>query len=309
MELNELQFNIPVFLEKSTRKKNEENYPIRIGISSSGIDRQKERMSLKSVFDQKAIDYHMAEGYVDYDHMSFRGATPLEKAQSICGKPYDFEWVMKGGEEIPVVECNLFRGNPYVEKAIIPAMEHGNGVFGASIGGRTLQKSKPEFDKKAGAKVSTITKIKWIHDAITPLYKAVNTDTFIENVAKSLATITENAIHREDLRAMQVIDSFSALEKALTANEGITDYVTTQGGASMQAQSLEGARANIGKDIVKLNTDLMNSMVVLVKTGQIVENLDTFIQWFENRGMEHSLAIQYGSAMYNSMPQIKNLKI
>ena len=297
MELKDLDFVIPVTLEKSKRKQTQEEYPIRIGISSERPDKQNERMIVKSVFDVSTINYHMQEGYVDYDHVSFRGKTPLEKAQSICGKPFDFEWIKKSNLDIPVVEVNMFKGNPYTDKVIIPAMESNNGVFGASIGGKTIRKSDAKKEKD---NISNIYKIRWIHDAITPLYKAVNTDTFLEKIHKSVVGICGG--FKEEYSLDDKIRNFDTLSKAMVANEGVTDYVTTQGGSALQPQSNE-------TNIVKLNWSLMDSMMLSIKLGNVKKSKDEIIDWFKSRGMTSDYAIAYGKETYDSFEVIKSLKI
>lgn len=309
-KIEDLDFIIPVALEKSERNKSDEEYPIRFGISSNAIDRQQERMVTDSIFDQKTIDYHMKEGYVDYDHLSFRGENAFEKAQAFLGKPYDFNWEQRGAERVPCVEANLFRGNPYVDKVLIPAFEQGNGVFGMSIGGRTISKSKPKRDPESGNKVVEIYKIQWIHDAITPLYKAVNPDTFVSKLHKSLEAICHGATCKCDFEDLQVIRSFDGLivksdsnnattEKALTAQEGNTDYVTQTGGGALQPQSLEG-------DMVKLLRSMLDSAVVEIKMGTLPKKLDVIIDWFVERGIQGDVAKRYGQQVFDAYSTIKS---
>lgn len=286
---NNFDVAIPALLEKSKREKTEENYPVRIGISSESPDKKGDIMVLKSIFTPDEIDYHMKEGYADFDHLSFRGKTPLEKAQAICGKPVDFEWGKHPESGIPmaVVEVNLFRGNPYNERAIIPALEHGNGVFSASIGGLTLQKSEDIVDKKSGKKYARITKIRWIHDAITPKYKAVNGDTFLEKITKSLGAICHGAVCRDDIESIHLIKSFDGLvewtEKSFIANDGGTNYAAMSGGAALQPQSLEG-------DDRMQKVATLDSVVNLLKSGMLNPEMTTVKIYLQDRGFTADLA-------------------
>jgi len=265
-------------------------------------DRQNERMVIDSCFDQETIDYHMKEGYIDYDHVSFRGKTDREKSEAILGKPKDFYWLRTELGNQPIVEGDLFIGNPYVDNVLIPSFEGGNKVFGVSVGGKVLEKSnKKEKDPITGKLVTNIYKILWVHDAITPLYKAVNSNTTIEKIVKSLESICETAIIKSDFNK-NIIQSFTDLQKSLMANEGVTNYATLNSGGALQPQSLEG-------DGQRYRQMVLNSAIIDIKSERLKRNFDEIYQYLLERKFENLQAQEFARAIFEMYFDILNIKI
>lgn len=215
--------------------------PVRIEASAPTPDREEELITLKA-YDDDTVNEFLRQGIIDYDHKSFLGGTNLEKAQAIIGQPERFEIENKK----PVVYGYLFKGNPYVDGSILPALAAGSKVFGASWGGRKLLKAK-EFVKEFDRECTVIKKVSLNHLAVCPFHKAVHQGTSV-TLQKSL----EESSFESYQDFAKSYATGMALAKTLEAGAQ-TDVAAISGGQALQAQSLEGG-------VKKLLFDAMASM-------------------------------------------------
>jgi len=204
---------------------NDLRIPIRIEASAPTADRDNDIIHLEA-YKSEVIKKFLHDGVIDYDHQSILGLTPVDKARAIIGEPTAFkiEKSTRAEVEVPVVYGFLFKGNPYVDGAILPALKSKSKVWGASLGG-SFHKSGVSIEKsEEGKSIRHIKDLKNIkHCAITPLQKAIQQMTSVELMAKS--------------------ESFLEMLKALQVGYA-TDMAGLSGGQAIQTQSLEGVIAD-----------------------------------------------------------------
>jgi hypothetical protein len=240
-----LNYYFPATLQKSGKESNGK-IPIEIIPSEPTVDRVNDKIVLKA-FEEAREDF-LDEGIIDYDHKSVLGKTSLEKAQAIIGEPQDL--FIDEKRKIPVCHAVLFKGNPYVDTVILPALNNESKIFGASVGGKILHKSL-EFDHNTKKDINQIDKILLKHIAITPRQKAVHPGT-------SLKLLKSFGEEQFDLIAGNFDDfmkSFCDQDflKALLAGSA-TDIANISGGQALQSQSLEGG---VSKAKIKNNLPLI----------------------------------------------------
>ena len=255
----DLSYSFPATLLKSGEEK-DGRIPITIIPNHPSIDRQKDKIILKA-FDQDCIDGFLFDGVIDYDHQSLLAKSAIERAKAIIGEPERFYIDEK--RSVPVCDGFLFKGNPYVDDVIMPALKAESKVFGASLGGRILQKST-ETDVKTKSNTNVISKISLKHIAITPLQKAVHQKTTVM-LRKSTCAHDGSCGNGscsgkcEDKYELN-FDSFDTFVKSFDDDELIqkaleagaqTDSAKITGGQALQEQSLEGAK----KKKKKVNND------------------------------------------------------
>lgn len=258
---------------------NPNRIPVSVVANRPVPDKVNDLIVLKA-FDDAREDF-LHDGVLDWDHQTIRGTTAEEKAKAIVGQPEDMD--TKSGAV--VVKAFLFRGNPYVDNTIYPALRAGSKVIGASVGGRIIRKSL-EWDEKSAKKVNKITKISLNHIALTPSYKAVCDGTSI-SLSKSLD---------EDSGLLVFTDfgdfakSFASGEspiageaehtmKALVAGDA-TDSSVLRGGQALQPESLEG-------DVLK---HVWGDLLEDIKNGNLKPSHNAVVGWLVNRGLSSERA-------------------
>jgi len=270
------EFSYPVeMLLKGEPEKNSNRIPIDISASDPTPDKVNDSIVLKA-FDDAREDF-LKEGVIDFDHQTIRGPTKEDQAKAIIGQPEELD--TKSGKVI--VSGFLFKGNPYVDNSIYPALKAGSRVFGASVGGRILRKSL-EWDEKSARKVNRITRIALNHIAVTPAYKAVHPNTSI-TLAKSL----------EEDGGLLMFDSFGEFAKSFTTvKEGTeavekammagveTDSAAIRGGQALQPESLEG-------DVLK---HVWGDLLEDIKNGNLKPSHNAVVGWLVNRGLSSERA-------------------
>lgn len=242
-----MNFTVPAELLKSETKFDDKKITILIKASDESLDQENDNI-LSEAFTPEVRAFMLEKGVIDYDHMTVRGANALEKATAIIGTPTEFFQELEKGKPVQYIRGFLHRGNPFVDSTVGPALESGSDRWGASIGGRILNWSKND---QGGKKANRI----WMnHCAITPAYKAVNKNTFVE-ILKSL---DENGKSDE----LQHFGSLGMLLKALEAGYQ-TDSAQITGAQAIQPQSLEGSPVSltVPKDVIQtLISDIVDGV-------------------------------------------------
>jgi hypothetical protein len=253
----QFKFRYSALLAKSGKTKSG-RVPITIVPNKPTEDRQNDTIVLKAFEDCR--EEFLKEGVIDWDHISVLGKSALEKSQAIIGAPED----LYVSDHLPYCDAYLFEKNPYVHDVLMPALEAETTVFGASVGGKVLQKSS-STDVKTNTKHSTITRIKLKHIAICPLQKAVHPGTSI-SLRKSGES--EEYVFNGFNELVKSFNDEEYLIKTMIANEGVTDSAQLSGGASLQNQSLEGVN-------YKLIKKAMPIVLLAVSSGQLSGNYDS----------------------------------
>lgn len=259
--------------------------PITIIPNQPTKDRQNDKIVLKA-FDEDCINGFLHDGVIDYDHISLLGKTALEKAEAIIGQPESFFVDEKRG--VPVCNGFLFRGNKYVDNVILPALMANSKVFGASLGGRILQKSM-ETDPKEKTRINTITKISLKHIAITPLQKAVHQGTIVKLRKSEDDTVEGADLHFDDFDMfIKSVNDEDLLQKALIAGTA-SDIAQMSGGQVLQSQSLEGANNSINKERIKYSWPFI--LDDLIK-GEIGGKTEDYMVYLMKKGFSQDEAME-----------------
>lgn len=279
-----LNYSFPATILKSGEENNN-RIPITIIPNAPTVDRVSEKILLKA-YDKECIEGFLFDGIIDYDHQSILGASPLEKAQAIIGEPENF-YVDKI-KKLPVIEGYLFKGNPYVDSSIYPALKAGSKKVAASLGGKILRKSD-DIDASTNKKIKAISKISLKHVALTPLQKAVHQSSSV------MLRKSQNG-EGEEIYECQ-FDSFDTFMKSFTDAEDLqkaliagsaTDISNLSGGQALQKQSLEGSRVNRNKIKYTLPFILEN---VLSKSNSLYTTND-YIDYLIKKGFNEYEAIE-----------------
>jgi hypothetical protein len=223
MSNNEIRFEFKSNILKSSKSQDDKKYYISIIPNSPTKDTVNDLIELKAFEDKDCVNNFIKTGYLDYDHISVLGKDDFSKAQAIIGQPESL--YVDRDKNVPVCEGFLFKGNPYVDNILIPALESGSSVFGASVGGKALIKSS-EYDNKTNSKLNRISKILLRHVAICPLQKAVNQDT---------------SVMRKSDDGTLIFEDYNEFYKSMNASVMTTDVSNMFGGQALQKQSLEGS--------------------------------------------------------------------
>lgn len=268
---SEYNFRYPATFLKAG-KINGNRIPITIIPSLPTKDRQNDTITL-TAFDAECKKSFLTDGLLDYDHLSYRGETPLIKAQAIIGKPLDLS--IKDG--IPCCDGYLFKSNPYVYGSILPALENDADIFGASVGGSVLKSSPNEpGNTKAG---QTISQVRLKHIAICPLQNAVHQGTKV--MLKKSDTGEEFSFDSFG----QFVKSFSDEDifmKAMTAGSA-TAIDDMSGGQVLQPQSLEGGIAKLVSN-AKVKIALPYVLENLV-SGKLKGNTNALVHSIKSKGL------------------------
>jgi hypothetical protein len=233
-----LNYSFPATMLKAGNEK-DGKIPIEIIPSEPTVDRVNDKIILKA-FEDAREDF-LDDGIIDYDHKSVLGKSELEKAQAIIGEPEDLFIDRK--RKIPICHAFLFKGNPFVDTVILPAINNDSKIFGASVGGKVLLKSS-EIDETTNKEINTISKILLKHIAITPRFKAVHPNTSLK-LLKSQNDEDYNLYSKNFDDFLKSFDD-NSLIKTLIAGSA-TNISDISGGQSIQNQSLEGSVINRNK--------------------------------------------------------------
>jgi hypothetical protein len=263
----DLTFSYPSELIKSGEEINNK-IPIKIIPNIPIPDRVNDKILLKA-YDEECIKGFLHSGIIDYDHQSILGLTPLQKAEAIIGEPEKF--YIDHENKVAVVEGFLFKGNPYVDNVIYPALRAGSKKISASLGGKILQKSD-EFDLQSKQKIKTISKISINHVAITPLMKAVNQGAIVSLLkscsgnGKCKSELKCNSCNKSYEYQFNSFESFiksfedEEILKSLEAGTS-TSITGMNNGQMIQGQSLEGVDyTKIRNKLPLILNDLINGI-------------------------------------------------
>lgn len=284
MQLFEVYSN-QINLEKSGKEENG-LIPVKIKINSPTPDRSGDRILLEA-FDKDTMEDYLKYGVIDFDHQSVRGKTEEEKAKAIIGKPTKF-YIENGS---PVIEGVLFKDNSYVKEAIYPAINaikneenlEPINVWKASVGGGIINKSMT-YDPNYRKKIGDISKIKLIHVAVTPSYKAVHPDTYVQMIKSS--TIANLYIDHSKQEKTLIFDGFEPFCKALSSGY-VTDSEGASGGGALSVQSLEGAKITTHSDV----EEILEEMLFYIKNLIDPITSDRLMGWLEGKGYQRIEAI------------------
>ena len=266
-------YSFPADILKAGEEKNG-RIPITIIPSSPTKDRVNDKILLKA-FDDSCIKSYLNDGIIDYDHLSFLGETPEIRARAIIGEPENFFIDKK--RNVPVCEGFLFKGNPFVDDSIMPALEAKSKVFGASLGGKVLLKSSG-IDPNTQSKLNTISKISLKHIAITPLQKAVHQGTSVRLRKSADSSPDEmDLIFSTFEDFVKSFEDGEYLQKALEAGAA-TDMVAMTGGQILQNQSLEGDALHRIKTVLPF-------IIEAIISGLVSGRYEDFVRYLTARGL------------------------
>ena len=259
-------------------KESDKKIPVTIIPNAPTKDRVNDTIHLKAFRDKSCREDFLKDGILDYDHQSVRGKTVLEKSQSVIGQPTDLYVDEERG--VPVCDGFLFRGNPYVDNAILPALESDSTVFGASVGGKILKSVLKDITRKSTGK--DIYQIKLKHIAICPLQNAVHGGTLI-TLKKSQETDGEDYEKELTFKSpdhlFKSLDQYEELEKALTAGSA-TNIAGLSGGQAIQGQSLEGSTAKL----------VLPFFLESIVNGNVDNNRFAYKSYLKRKGLNSKIA-------------------
>lgn len=270
-------FSFPASIIKSGEE-SDSRVKIRIIPSRPSRDRVNDRILLKA-FDDDCIKSFLHDGVIDYDHLSLLGDSPAERATAIIGEPENL--FIDKQNNVPVCDAFLFKGNPYVDNSILPALRSGSKVYGASLGGKVLMKST-DIDPETKQKGMSVSKMRLKHIAVTPLQKAVHQGTKV-TLRKSMSEEQEDEYNFTFSNMDDFLKSFDNAEiflKTLQAGS-VTDVANLSGGQAVQKQSLEGDRG--------LNSERMKAVLPFILEailqGKLSGDFNSFKNYLLQRGL------------------------
>jgi len=317
IEFIDISYTYPVNFRKSGEEKNG-RIPIEIIPNEPTKDRVNDRILLKA-FNNECIEAFLHDGYIDWDHKSILGKTELEKSEAIIGQPE--ELFIDNIRQLPICNAFLFAKNPYVMKAILPALEAGSNVFGASVGGKILQKSIEE-DPITKNKINNISKISLRHIAITKRQTAIHQNTLV-SLRKSCSN---NGQCKEgtkckncDCKYTYQFDSFNSFIKSFeddsilkTLEAGTSTSIQgMSGGQNIQTQSLEGGIAKqtfTGVSYEKLMRMLPSILRDLVENNSM-NDVKSYYNYLIARGFNKPEALEIIRLLSNNKAQLIKIKL
>lgn len=206
--------------------------PIRMIANRLKLDKENQQI-LPQAFNKATVDKFIKYGIIDWHHGSVMGRTPEQRAQAILGKPYDFQWE----DSLPVVYGRLTKAHPIVRNAILPHLEAGQNVFGASIGG-SVRKARNVLDPITKQQRSQIMEIEWEHIALAASPYVISAGSEVSLVKAD--GMDEPVMHFSDIAAFETDYSlcFSdvTVRKALEMGAG-TDIAQLVGADALRVQS------------------------------------------------------------------------
>ena len=278
--MNSLEYNFPANILLKSDSENNERIKIEIIPNTPHVDRVKDKILLKA-YDEECISNFLNVGIIDFDHISFLGKTPFEKSQAIIGEPEDF--YIDKERMVPVCNAVLFKSNPYVSQSIYPALKAGSKKISASLGGKILRKSS-EYDAKLKSEINVISKLSLQHIAVTPRYKAINTEASVSLRKSCTGNGTCKTENKKciDCNKSYILDfdtyeyflksleDYTLMFKTLEAGSS-TDISNMIGAQNIQSQSLEGNKKQ-KIDNAKIKHSLPFIIEKMIKGEQI--NID-----------------------------------
>lgn len=292
-------FSFPATFVKSGNEK-DGRIPVTIIPSQPTVDRTNDKILLKA-FDDECIKSFLFDGVLDYDHISILGKSALERSQAIIGEPENM--FIDSKRKLPVIEGFLFKSNPYVSSAILPALEAKSNRFGASLGGKILMKSM-EDDEDTHRVVNAISKIRIKHCAITPLQKAVHQGTSI-TLRKSGEAEEYDIAFPDFGEFIKSIENQEEFMKALEAGAA-TDIASIKGGQAIQGQSLEGDDEHKKAKRKKIKA-VMPFMLDAIFKGFVKGNYTSYMEYLTGKGLEKDEADELIRLIALSSPDIVKL--
>ncbi len=232
----------------SLQKSGEENdKTVRVRMVANMMEPDKEDQQIvPQAFNKATVQQFIDEGIIEWFHKTITGKTMEEKCGAILGRPVSFAWE----DGLPVVYADLTKAHPIVRDYILPHLEAGNNVFGASVGGKIAKITKA-FDEKLGRMKDKVTSMIWQHLAIAPLPYVVS--------GGSAVSLVKAKDGGEDTLQFADMDSFitnhdiitldaDQILKAMEAGTA-TDSAGMTGHDAIRQQSLEGDH---NKYVIKL---------------------------------------------------------
>lgn len=248
-----MYFTAPATLLKNETTERKGVPYVKVIASDESLDKDLDNI-LSEAFTKDVKEFFKSEGIFDWDHVTIRGDSDVERGTAMVGTPTDFYQESVHGAPVQIIEGYLHKGNPYVDNTIYPALLAKSDRIKCSIGGRRLGYD----ENKHGGK--SIYRLSMNHLAFCPSFKAINTNTSVDLV-KSIGHQNEEILN---------FTSSSALLKSLEAGNN-TDSATISGAQSLQPQSLEGVKSDITHDIGNMILyDLMDGTIELNK--EAIEN-------------------------------------
>ncbi len=244
-------------LEKAKGKiENDKVIPIRMIANRLKIDKENQEI-LPQAFNKATVKSFLKHGIIDWHHQSVAGKTPEIRAKAIIGKPIDFAWEKEDGVNLPVVYGNLTKSHPIVKDSILPHLDAGQDVFGASVGGN-IKKADRIHDPIKDRIKEQISAINWDHIAIAgspyvisqgsrvSLCKAAmpGTEVLSDTEMFQFADITAFEDDYELLHA-----SGDQFRKALQVGAG-TDIATYTGADALRTQSKTDKYTNLVNRVI-----------------------------------------------------------
>lgn len=267
-------------LQKADPGSNDKLVPIRMIANTLLSDRENQRIA-KEAFSDKTVKNFLSYGLIDWHHQSKTGATDKERSAAILGRPTGFSWEMN----LPVVTGALTKSNEIVSKNMLPHLEAGNHVFGASVGG-SIRKARHVVE--ATGVVEEIIDIYWDHIAIAGssyviapgsevrLNKADSINRDAELVYPDWSALLSDFAEGEN----------SVLAKALMAGENTTQFGGNANGFSaVQPQSLEGYQEVSSEDAVSISGE---QVLELMARGIIGESWEEVRRYLDRSGVPKS---------------------
>jgi len=273
-------------------------------------DRVNDIILLKA-YDDECINEFLKSGYLDYDHQSVLGKTPLERAQARIGDPTNF--FIDEKKKVPVIEGFLYKGNPYVDNILYPALKAKSNRISASVGGRALRKSITK-DPITKEELNAISKLSLKHCAVTYLDKAIHPEASVtlkkscsgDGKCKSTHHKCKDCNKSYELKFNSYDNFLKSLNdgfvlKALTAGTA-TDISGLSGGQVLQRQSLEGTPVNLIK-IKKLIPSILSDLFTVMNVTEAKD----YIIYLKHKGFNDAEAIRMVSLLAQNKSKIIKL--
>lgn len=257
-----------------TKAGHEDSKVVNVRMVANSLKADKENdIITREAFNDKTVKEFVENGIIDWHHQSVLGRTQEERAQAVLGKPYDFKWE----DNKPVVYGTLTKTHPIVKDAILPHLEAGQNVFGASVGGNIVKATTIIDNNKPKKK---ILEINWTHLAIAPLPYVISYETSV-SIVKAYGT-QDVMIQYSDLSAFRnninIIENEQQIRKAIMAGVA-TDTTQIRGGQALQSQSLEGAQER--------NRQIAIQIIMGIADGTIEPTEDGIYNYLDRIGVTY----------------------
>jgi len=261
-------------LKKADKQPDYMSVNVRMVANSMSPDKEDDEI-VPQAFNEQTVKEFIENGIIDWHHQSLLGKTQEERAKAILGKPYYFEWV----DNKPVVYATLTKSNPIVKDAILPHLEAGQKVFGASIGG-SIRKAQVVWDNVRKKNKRLIMSIVWNHLAIAALPYVISSGTSVE-IVKAYGN-EDLFVKYSDLsqfkEKISLLYSEEGIRKAIEAGTA-TNIEDILGGQALQEQDLEGSSDDYIYDYHA------HALITLITKRKIEPNKQSIIRHLRSLGM------------------------